>query len=142
MLKLMSVVGVALVCAVPAHAAGKRYAPRARVAAPAPVVAPAPAPVAYATYPVLSMATCPVPSTTTSPTSFQPDGAKQCRACGEAGPVQIRKTWTCTNGEWTSSARCAPSDPCNGGSAAGAAAGARVATTSGLRGGSRVRPGL
>jgi hypothetical protein len=100
MRKLICIVGVALLWAVPASAQGQRPA-----AAPAPAPAAAPAapfnPAAFVT-------PCKAASG-----QLIPHGGKTCRVCGSAGKVQVRKTWTCSIGEWGAAPGCSSKDPCN-----------------------------
>ena len=92
MRKLVGLVGVALLCSVSA------------AAAQGVVVAPAPAPA------VSTGSPCVIPGPAKQ---LAPNGSKTCMACGLAGSRQVRKTWTCDNGAWGSTAKCALSDPCN-----------------------------
>ena len=97
MRKLVGLVGVALLCSVSAAAAQGL------------VAAPAPAPAMSTGAPCLLAGPA---------RQVAPDGAKTCMACGVAGGQQIRKTWTCSNGSWGSTAKCAAADPCNASAAA------------------------
>ena len=101
---LICVVGAVLLSALPASAAGKRTT-TATVATPAPAVAAAPA------APAVSAAT--VTPCKAANGQLIPHGGKTCRVCGSAGKVQVRKTWTCSIGEWGASPGCSTKDPCN-----------------------------
>ncbi len=115
MRKVICLVAVALLWALPANGAGRR-AVVAPAPAPAVAVAPSPAP-AVVVAPAVPATPAP-PVTTSTPCKdasgqLIPHGGKTCRVCGSVGRVQFRKTWTCSIGELGVSPGCSSKDPCN-----------------------------